>query len=145
MRRFKKRKKKLRGNRTHGRGTSEHGRGKGSRMGRGSVKTSKKNFMHTVKYEPWRLPQNIRGFHSPVEQPRAINLRDVERLAGDSKEVDLSKLGSVKVLGGGRVTKPLTIIAYSFSKGALEKIKAVGGKAVSTVSTTDSKEDKDGS
>ena len=35
----------------------------------------------------------------------------------------------VKVLGGGQLTKKLTIQAQKFSKSALEKIEAAGGKA----------------
>jgi large subunit ribosomal protein L15 len=35
----------------------------------------------------------------------------------------------VKILGEGNLEKPLTIKAHAFSKSALEKIEAVGGKA----------------
>jgi len=34
----------------------------------------------------------------------------------------------VKVLGAGEVNKPLTVKAHSFSKSAMEKIAAAGGK-----------------
>jgi len=37
-----------------------------------------------------------------------------------------------KMLGGGKVSKPLTVKAYSFSKSAVEKIEASGGEAVVT-------------
>jgi large subunit ribosomal protein L15 len=36
----------------------------------------------------------------------------------------------IKVLGDGEFTKKLTIHAHGFSKSALEKIEAAGGKAV---------------
>jgi large subunit ribosomal protein L15 len=42
----------------------------------------------------------------------------------------IKKLGDgVKVLGGGDLSKKLTIKANSFSKSAVEKIEAAGGKA----------------
>ncbi|MEK7824783.1 MAG: uL15m family ribosomal protein, partial [Nitrospirota bacterium] len=36
---------------------------------------------------------------------------------------------AIKVLGDGELNKPLTIKAHKFSKSALEKIQAAGGKA----------------
>ena len=35
----------------------------------------------------------------------------------------------VKILGNGELTKKLTVQVNAFSKGAVEKIEAVGGKA----------------
>ncbi|MFN3306194.1 MAG: 50S ribosomal protein L15 [Candidatus Kapaibacteriota bacterium] len=34
----------------------------------------------------------------------------------------------IKILGDGRISKPLTIVAHKFSKSAKEKIESVGGK-----------------
>ncbi len=39
------------------------------------------------------------------------------------------ELDGVKILGGGELTKKLTVQAAKFSAGAKEKIEAVGGKA----------------
>jgi large subunit ribosomal protein L15 len=36
----------------------------------------------------------------------------------------------VKILGDGELTKPLTVSAHKFSKSAIEKITAAGGKAI---------------
>jgi large subunit ribosomal protein L15 len=36
----------------------------------------------------------------------------------------------VKILGDGEITKPLTVSAHKFSKSAIEKITAAGGKAI---------------
>lgn len=36
---------------------------------------------------------------------------------------------AIKVLGDGDIDKPLTIMAHKFSKSALQKIQAAGGKA----------------
>jgi len=38
-------------------------------------------------------------------------------------------LDGVKILGGGDLTKKLTVQAQKFTAGAKEKIEAVGGKA----------------
>jgi large subunit ribosomal protein L15 len=40
----------------------------------------------------------------------------------------VSKRGEVKILGAGELKKSLTVQAHSFSKGAMEKIQAAGGK-----------------
>lgn len=129
VRRHKKKKGKLLGKRTHGRGRSKRGRGKGSRMGRGSVKIGQRNFMHIVKYEPERLAKNRRGFYSWKDQPKTINLRDIEKLS-DKAEIDVTEFGFAKVLGGGDISKPLKIKAQSFSKKAKEKIEKKGGEAI---------------
>ncbi len=39
------------------------------------------------------------------------------------------ELDGIKILGGGELTKKLTVQAAKFSAGAKEKIEAVGGKA----------------
>lgn len=127
MKRHKKKNKKLAGKRTFGRGISKRGRGKGSRMGRGSVKVGKRNFMHIVKYEPERFGK--KGFVSLKKKAKGINLRDVPKLS-DKDEIDITKFGYGKVLGGGELSKPLKIKAWSFSKKAEEKIKKSGGEAI---------------
>ena len=38
------------------------------------------------------------------------------------------ELDGIKVLGNGKLTKKLTVVATKFSKSAIEKIQAVGGK-----------------
>jgi large subunit ribosomal protein L15 len=37
--------------------------------------------------------------------------------------------GGLKILGDGEVTRPLTVKAHKFSKSAVAKIEAAGGKA----------------
>ena len=74
-----------------------------------------------------------RGFKSLAmkmgEKPKAINLRDLARLA-KGNEIDVTSLGYSKVLGTGRLGHPLVVKAYSFSRQAEEKIAKAGGKAV---------------
>jgi len=125
MKRHKKKRPKLLGKRTHGRGRSKRGRGKGSRMTH--KRTFGTNIMHTLKYEPWRLSQKC--FVSLKKKMKAINLKDIEKLA-EKDEVDVTKFGYGKVIGSGTLKKPLKIKARLFSKKALEKIEKAGGEAV---------------
>lgn len=84
-----------------------------------------------------RLPK--RGFTSLNKKVYAlVNLRDLE-LFDVGSVVDVAALGKagliknvgdgVKILGDGELTKALTIKAHKFSKSALERIEAAGGKA----------------
>ena len=66
-----------------------------------------------------------------------INLSDLNKFEEGAvvtpellKEMGLVKkqLSGVKVLGNGVLEKKLTIKANKFSKSAVEKIKAIGGK-----------------
>ncbi len=84
-----------------------------------------------------RLPK--RGFRSLNKKVYAlVNLRDLDAFDAGSV-VDLEAFGKarlvtdicdgIKVLGDGEITKALTVKAHKFSKSAIEKIEAAGGKA----------------
>jgi large subunit ribosomal protein L15 len=83
-----------------------------------------------------RLPK--RGFNNIFKKEYAIvNLRDLERLPGDSFTADtllelgvIHKLGDgLKVLATGNITRKIEVEAHVFSKAAAEKIEKAGGKA----------------
>jgi large subunit ribosomal protein L15 len=85
-----------------------------------------------------RLPK--RGFRSPIAHLTvSLNVSELERFAAGSV-VDEQALRDarlvqargvrVKILGEGELTKKLTVHAYRFSAGAVEKIEKAGGKAV---------------
>ena len=83
-----------------------------------------------------RLPK--RGFTNIFKKQYSIvNLRDLERLSGDTFTVDgliaagvINKLGDgLKVLGTGEITRKIDIEAHVFSKSAAEKIQKAGGTA----------------
>jgi len=83
-----------------------------------------------------RLPK--RGFTNIFKKQYAIiNLRDLEKLEGDSFTADsliargmINKVGDgLKVLGTGEITRKITIEAHIFSKSAAEKIAKAGGEA----------------
>ena len=81
-----------------------------------------------------RLPK--RGFTNIFKKQYAIvNLRDLERLEGDSFTADklielgvIKKLGDgLKVLGSGEISRKIEVEAHIFSKSAAEKIAKAGG------------------
>jgi len=84
-----------------------------------------------------RLPK--RGFTSLNKKDYVlVNLRDLELFEAGSV-VDLESLGKaglinqvgdgVKILADGDFSKALTVKAHKFSKSAIAKIEAAGGKA----------------
>ncbi|MGN0673958.1 MAG: 50S ribosomal protein L15 [Anaerovoracaceae bacterium] len=84
-----------------------------------------------------RLPK--RGFTNHFAKEYAeINVKDLNRFE-DGTVVDCAALleaglvkqvkDGVKVLGNGELTKKLTVKAEKFSKSAVAKIEAAGGKA----------------
>ena len=84
-----------------------------------------------------RLPK--RGFHNKWSVEFAVvNIADLERFEAGAivNPVTLIEAGilknvkdGVKILGNGDLTKALTVKVQAFSKTALEKINAAGGKA----------------
>ena len=83
-----------------------------------------------------RLPK--RGFTSLNKKVYAlVHLHDLEQFEAGSV-IDLKALGQagliggikdgVKILADGELTKALTVQAHKFSKAAVAKIEAAGGK-----------------
>jgi large subunit ribosomal protein L15 len=135
-------KKRRRGERTY-HGSHKKWRGGGSRGGRGKAGLHKHKWSYVVKYEPEHFGK--RGFKKPLsvsKKMRAINLEDLEKISekllvgkiaekeGEKIKINVLKLGYEKVLGKGKITKPLVIEAKIFSKKAVEKLEKSGGKAV---------------
>jgi large subunit ribosomal protein L15 len=123
--------RKFRGKRSYGYGSHKKHRGGGSRGGRGNAGMHKHKWSYTVKYEPNHFGK--RGFKRPIaaaKKVKAINLRHLGALAAGKKKIDLTKLGYNKVLGAGRIQTAMEVVAEAFSKKAIEKIEAAGGKAV---------------
>ncbi|UCC91592.1 MAG: uL15 family ribosomal protein [Candidatus Aenigmatarchaeota archaeon] len=124
-----KKTEKRRGTRTIGRGTMKKWRGKGHRGGKGYSGSKKHRKSWILRYERDHLGK--RGFISKTSKSvKAVNVRDLEKLAGGKKEIVLSEFGFDKVLGSGDITKKLVVKAGSFSRQAKEKIEKAGGKAV---------------
>jgi len=124
--------RKFRGSRTVGYGRIGQHRDSGSK-GHRKVGRHKHLWSYVVTKEPDYFGKN--GFTSPQSLHRhenTINLKKVEEIAqtsqGEKPQIDLTALGYTKLLGTGKVTKPLTVQVSSYSKSAAEKIKKAGGE-----------------
>jgi len=121
---------KQRGHRTHGWGSPKKHRGKGSRGGAGMAGSKKHRKTYMLKYARDHIGKH--GFTSKIAKNlRSINIRDVLKIAGKEKKIDLTALGYDKLLGTGEIKKALEIRVDYFSAGAKEKVEAAGGKIVS--------------
>ncbi|HIP89169.1 MAG TPA: 50S ribosomal protein L15 [Thermococcus paralvinellae] len=145
MIRRRKKVRKLRGSHTHGWGCKKKHRGGGHKGGRGMAGTGKRNktkWTWTIKYMPDHLGK--RGFSRPKAVQRevvAVNLKFIDEHLDELMQMGIAyeENGKIivdttqfadKVLGTGKLTKPLVIKAYAFSPKAQEKIKAAGGEAI---------------
>ena len=126
--------RKFRGSRTIGYGRIGQHRDSGSK-GHRKVGRHKHLWSYVVTKEPDYFGKN--GFTSPQSLHRhenTINLKKLEEIAqtsqGEKPQINLTALGYTKLLGSGKVTKPLTVQVSSYSKSAAEKIKKAGGEIV---------------
>jgi len=132
--------RKKRGSRTCGYGRVGQHR-KTSSKGMRKPGRHKHGWTYVIKYEPEYFGK--RGFTSPKSLKRrgaVINLGELEELAEKlantevvyEKEgktfIDLEKLGYTKLLGTGRVNKPVIVKISSYSETAAEKLQKVGGQ-----------------
>ena len=129
------------------------GRGEGS--GHGGTSTRGMNgagqrsgYSHKIGFEGGQMPIQRRmpkfGFKNPTRvEYKAVNVAALEALAVklNVQEIDIETIKAagfagkndlVKVLGNGEIKTALTINADAFSKSAIAKIEAAGGKAVVT-------------
>ena len=130
--------RKKRGSRTQGYGRVGQHRKSGSK-GRRKAGRHKHGWSYVLRYEPEYFGK--KGFTSPKSLRREVKIINVgeldevaEKLKGKEKEgkifVDLEGLGYTKLLGTGKVTKPLVVKVPSCSKSAAEKIEEAGGKVL---------------
>ena len=119
------------------------GSGHGKTSGRGMNGANSRSGSETrLLFEGGQMPLfrrlQKRGFNNPFKKKYTImNVKDFENFDSGTR-VDLQKLKDsrvirstkydLKVLGGGELTKSLTIVAYKFSESAITKIKEAGGE-----------------
>jgi len=130
--------RKKRGSRTHGWGRVGQHRGGGQRGGHGKAGFKKHKWTYVIKYEPDYFGK--KGFTSPKNLKRKVNVINVgvldelaEKLSMKREGklfIDLESFGYTKLLGAGKVTKPLIVKAPSCSKSAAEKIREAGGQVL---------------
>jgi large subunit ribosomal protein L15 len=122
--------RKMRGSRTQGYGRIGQHRDAGSH---GARKVGRHKHL-------WSLINNMpekyfgkHGFHSPQSihgKEKTINLTALSELLTrtNQTEINLTEMGYTKLLGTGKIAKPLQITVPSASKSAQEKIQNAGGK-----------------
>ena len=127
------------------------GRGQGSGKGGTATRGTKgaqarAGYEHKIGFEGGQMPIQRRlpkfGFKNPTRvEYKAINVSDIEALAAATglQELGLQEIVSaglagkndlVKVLGNGEIKAAVSVNANAFSKSAIAKIEAAGGKAV---------------
>lgn len=124
--RFRK-KRKGRGAGT-GWGSKKKHRGKGSTGGRGFAGLHKQNWSWVTSKDPEHY--GYKGFFSHKRKEKAINVGELEKMAGDKKEINLSELGYGKLLSRGNVSSALTVKIKKYTEKAKAKIEGAGGKIV---------------
>ena len=136
--------RKNRGSRTQGWGRVGQHRRTGSK-GRRNAGRHKALWSYVVKYDPDYYSKV--GFTSPKslrQEEKIINVGTLSGIAAelptekqeDKTVVDLTALGYTKLLGTGRIAKPLLIRVASCSKSAAEKVKNAGGQVLMKVQDT---------
>lgn len=88
-----------------------------------TLKTVMKAYRET-KRPIWRTVYEM--LEAPVRKERRVSVSKLNRVVPEGAIVVVPG----KVLGSGTITKKMTVVALDFSKGAMEKIKKAGGKAV---------------
>jgi large subunit ribosomal protein L15 len=135
--------RKTRGSRTQGYGRIGQHRKTGSRPYRKAGR-HKQGWSWVTTYEPDYFGKN--GFTSPQSKTRntnVINVAQLEALATrlpsqnePTQIIDLTSLGYAKLLGTGKITKPLVIRVEAASKSAAEKVGQAGGKILTPAEET---------
>ena len=127
------------------------GRGQGSGKGGTATRGTKgaqarAGYEHKIGFEGGQMPLQRRvpkfGFKNPTRiEYKAVNVSAIQALSealgkaeiglDDIKIAGLADAKElVKVLGNGDITAAVTVTADAFSKSAVSKIEAAGGKAI---------------
>ena len=127
------------------------GRGQGSGKGGTATRGTKgaqarAGYEHKIGFEGGQMPIQRRlpkfGFTNPTRvEYTAVNVATIQAIAEASKAAEITvddlkaaglagKTDLIKVLGNGEISVAVTVKADAFSKSAIAKIEAAGGKAV---------------
>lgn len=132
--RRRKKKNKLRGHRSHGKGDTKNKRGAGCRGGRGKAGS------HKHKFSKYYTHFGVKVKLKPKKKGKSINLEVLSRLLPKWKNlklvemregyfvVDGTKISYQKILSMGEIKERLLIKNMAVSKKAEEKIVAAGGR-----------------
>lgn len=133
--------RKQRSSRTHGWGTKGQHRDGGMKGGRGNAGRFKHRWTYILRHS---LPRKGKHGFSPVTKVKksTINLSDLDEITrqlivdGKVKEegrkikVDLTELGYNKLLGEGKISRPVEIKVVNCSNSAQKKVESAGGSVI---------------
>ncbi len=130
-----------RGSRTCGYGKVGQHRDQGSKPNR-KCGRHKHKWSYVIRYEPDYFSK--RGFTSPRslrQKGMTINVGRLEEIAGkltigkgeSESQIDLGSLGYSKLLGAGKITRPINVRVASCSEAASEKVKGAGGAVLAEI------------
>lgn len=124
----KKKTKKFRGSMTHGRG-KKGGRGAGLRGGRGNAGLRKHRYIYMLKNMPDHFGKyGFKRHQSITKRDKTINVGQLEEKFTGQKDIDLTKEGFGKLLGGGKINSSLKIRVKAASQKAIDKIAEQNGE-----------------
>jgi large subunit ribosomal protein L15 len=138
----KRRVRKQRGSRSCGWGTCGQHRDAGMKGGRGKSGMRKHKWTYVIRYGLTRRkigfspikeiykkpPINIGELDSRVDKLIAQGLAEKK---GQKIEIDLTKLGYEKLLGSGKISRPIDLKVMKCSENAAKKIEEAGGSIIS--------------
>lgn len=134
--------KKKRGSRTVGGGMVKKRRHSGHKGGKGLAGSHKHRWMKLTKKAPKHFGKH--GFTRPPKLQKSVSTINVGELdervdelleteAVEQKEgkiiINATKMGIDKVLGRGKLSQPIKVIAKNFSESARRKLEEAGGEA----------------
>jgi large subunit ribosomal protein L15 len=133
--------RKRRGSRTHGWGQIGQHRKTGAKGGRGEAGKHKHKWTWVLRYDRDYFGKH--GFFRPNRREvKSMNLLQLATVIENLEEqgllktvddrivVDLNSMGIKKIIGGGRINRPLVVIVENWTKTAEEKIREAGGEII---------------
>ncbi len=136
----KRKTRRLRASRMHGWGRSGQHRDSGMQGGHGNAGWKRQRWSSVIRYG-WIIGE--KGFTPVNTHPdNAINVGELNlslekyleqghaKQVGNKIELDLGQLGYTKLLGDGRINRPVRITVRKSSEKAVEKISQAGGEVV---------------
>jgi large subunit ribosomal protein L15 len=132
--------RRQRGSRTHGYGQIGQHRSRGGRGGTGKAGLDKHKWTYVIKHDPtYWLKHGFVSTKTLNSKVKIINvgkldelverLDAVEKLERQENKVvlDLESLGFDKLLGTGKITKPVLVKVSAYSESASKKLEEAGG------------------
>lgn len=140
--------RRLRGGRHMGWGQVGQHRASGHKGGLGITGMQKHHYSTLLKEDPDHYGHDAPKTPHPNIIKKWASIRDLDDLfatfgkeEGGKKIVDLQSAGYDKLLGGGKITNAYSVKISQFTASAEEKLKAVGGEIVQSVTKKNTTED----